>query len=89
MSQGKSSEEPFQLQNCTLVIPNSVTCIKDYAYVECASLISVVIPDSVTCIGMNAFAGCTELKSVIIPNSVTTISNHAFYSCMGAFLSHR
>ena len=64
-----------------LVIPNTVTEIKAYAFYNCDSLTSVVIPDSVTSIGDDAFNGCSSLTSVTIGNSVTSIGPAAFNSC--------
>ena len=49
-----------------LVIPNSVTNIKDYSFYGCSGLISVTIPNSVTWIGDGAFFDCTGLTSVHI-----------------------
>ena len=65
----------------TVVIPDSVTSIGDYAFHRCSSLISITIPDSVTSIGSSAFYGCTSLTSVPIPDSVTSIASYAFYGC--------
>jgi len=64
-----------------LVIPNTVTKIKDYAFYYCTSLTSVTIPDSVTSIGYAAFYGCKSLTNVTIPDSITIIENGAFSSC--------
>ena len=64
-----------------LVIPNTVTEIKAYAFYNCTSLTSIVIPDSVTTIGNYAFCKCTSLTSIEIPDSVTTIGERAFSSC--------
>ena len=64
-----------------LVIPNSVTSIRDGAFSGCTSLTSVTIPDSVTSIGDRVFSGCTSLTSVTIPDSVTSIGSSAFYEC--------
>ena len=73
--------------NCTgltsVIIPNSVTTIGDYAFYVCTGLTSVVIPNSVTTIGKYAFKSCTGLTSVTIPNSVTTIGDWAFKECTG------
>ena len=66
-----------------LVIPVSVTAIKDYAFSGCSGLTSVTIPNSVTSIGNSAFPGCSGLTSVTIPNSVTSIGNYAFDGCSG------
>ena len=62
----------------TLSIPASITEIKNYAFYNCNSLISVEIPNSVTEIGDNAFYGCSGLTSVEIPNSVNSIGTDAF-----------
>ena len=64
-----------------LVIPNTITEIKAYAFDGCSSLTSVVIPDSVTSIGNYAFEYCSSLTSVVIPDSVTSIGERAFYNC--------
>ncbi|MBE6537805.1 MAG: leucine-rich repeat domain-containing protein, partial [Ruminococcaceae bacterium] len=48
----------------SFTIPNSVTCIGDYAFYYCTSLTSVTIPDSVTSIGSCAFSGCNRLTSI-------------------------
>ena len=66
-----------------LVIPNSVTSIRGYAFYFCSSLTSVTIPNSVKSVGNSAFGYCEGLTSVTIPNSVTSIGNEAFYSCKG------
>ena len=47
-----------------LVIPSTVTEIKDYAFYNCDSITSVTIPDSVTSIGYDAFYSCYSLSSV-------------------------
>ena len=64
-----------------LVIPNSVTCINNYAFNSCTSLISVTIPNNVTSIGNNAFQSCTSLTTIEIPNSIVSIGNMAFEVC--------
>ena len=65
----------------SLVIPDSVTNIGDYAFSGCSSLSSVVIPDSVSCIGSGAFKNCSSLSSLVIPDCVTSIGNYAFAYC--------
>jgi len=74
----------------SIIIPNSVTSIGDYAFYGCLSLNSVTIPNSVTNIGAYAFAsksigiginGTMQLSSIAIPDSVTNIGEKAFFGC--------
>ena len=67
----------------SVVIPNVITAIGDYAFGYCRSLTSVTIPNSVTSIGDYAFSVCTSLTSIDIPNGVTSIGNQALYMCSG------
>lgn len=66
----------------SLVLPDSVTEIGDYAFSGCTALASIVIPDSVTVIGEAAFFGCTGLTTIAVPGSVTDIGNGAFAACV-------
>ena len=65
----------------SLVIPDSVTNIGDYAFAFCRSLTDIVIPDSVTSIGNWAFWNCRSLTDIVIPDSVTSIGDNAFHFC--------
>ena len=47
-----------------LVIPNGVTSIKKYAFINCSGLTLVTIPESVQTIGAYPFWGCSNLTSV-------------------------
>ena len=64
-----------------LVIPNSITSISDYAFLNCLSIKSVSFPNTVTSIGKEAFFGCNNLVDVTIGESVKTIGEYAFYYC--------
>ena len=66
-----------------LVIPNSITSIKDFAFAGCSDITSVTIPDTVAFIGSGAFCYCSGLTGVSIPNSVSTIGSGAFIECTG------
>lgn len=48
-----------------IVVPDGVTSIGNYAFLNCSSLTSVTIPNSVTSIGNWAFYGCDNLKSQV------------------------
>ena len=65
----------------SVIIPSSVTEIREYAFDGCISLKNVNIPSSVTEIGCGAFGGCSSLTSVNIPSSVTSIGTRAFWCC--------
>ena len=67
----------------TLIIPDSVTSIGEWAFSGCSGLTSVTIGNSVTSIGEWAFSDCSGLMSVTIPDSVTWIGYYAFYGCSG------
>ena len=64
-----------------LVIPNTATSIRYYAFSGGSCLTSVIIPNSVTIIYNGAFRGCSNMTSVTIGNSVTSIGNFAFGLC--------
>ena len=71
-----------------LVIPSSITHIKDYNFSGFTGLTSVTIPNSVTAIGSSTFYGCENLTSVTIPSSVTTIGRFAFGYCQNLKAVH-
>ncbi len=47
----------------TIIIPNSVLSIKDYAF-SCCNIKSIIIPKNVINLGKNVFAGCTGLTDI-------------------------
>lgn len=64
-----------------IVIPNSVTAIKNYTFCGVQSLKSITLHKDITSIGNFAFLECTSLESILIPDKVTTIGNMAFAYC--------
>ena len=67
-----------------LVIPETITEIKPYAFAGATCLTSLTIGNSVTMIGKMAFYDCSGLTgSLTIPNSVTSIGYWAFRNCSG------
>ncbi len=65
----------------SVIIPDSVTVIGEYAFWDCSSLKSVIIPNSLKSINEGTFCGCSSLTSVNIPDSVTSIGCNAFKGC--------
>ena len=64
-----------------LVIPNSVTSIRNFTFACCTGLTSIILPDGVTDIGNYAFSYCFSLTSLVISDSVTDIGDYAFFAC--------
>ncbi len=68
----------------SIVIPDGVTDVREYAFRNCGELTDIIIPKTVVTIGANAFADCNKLKIVTIEDDsqLTTINECAFYQCM-------
>jgi hypothetical protein len=64
-----------------LYIPEDVTEIPAFAFMNFHSIRRVIIPDSVTSIASNAFAGCIGLEIVNLGNGVESIGEFAFWGC--------
>ena len=74
--------DAFVGRNITsIVIPNSVKIIGEYAFGECFDLESVTFGNSIESIDEDAFYYCKKLKSINIPRSVTNIDISAFTYC--------
>lgn len=65
----------------SLVIPDGIQTINNYAFVRCTSLTSVTIPSSVLTIGDEAFYNANKITSVSIGDGVTAIGDGAFRNC--------
>ena len=64
-----------------IIIPKSITKIKDYAFAYCYALKNIDLPNSVIESGESVFKDCSMLKNIDIPNSVTNIGQFAFLYC--------
>ena len=65
-----------------LTLPDTLTRIGAFAFINCDSLKSVVIPGSVTEIGKYAFANCDLLESAVMEEGVARVSEGMFSSCI-------
>ena len=65
----------------SITIPNGVTIIEDYQFLEFTNLQTVKIPNSVKKIGEHAFDGCTKLENIELPDGITEIGMYAFSGC--------
>ena len=66
-----------------LVIPSTVTEIKQYAFSYCTSIRSISTGENLQTIGIGAFLSCYNAETLSIGNSVTKIGNNAFKNCSG------
>lgn len=64
-----------------VVVPNSVSNLRDYAFLNCNSLTSVTLSPGVKSIGNEAFNNCGNLTSVALPVTLTEIGEKAFQDC--------
>ncbi len=64
----------------TVIIPNGVGTIGDYAFSHCEDLLDIYIPESVANIGDNAFINCS-MMNVTISKGVESIGRCAFMGC--------
>ena len=65
----------------SIILPNNLKQIEDYAFSNLESLTSISIPNSVESIGRGSFEDCDALTSITIPNSVTKLGMSAFFGC--------
>jgi hypothetical protein len=66
----------------SLVIPDSVITINNYAFIDCNNITSIIIGRNVTSIGSLCFTDCTGLTEITIPNSITDLSELVFSGCI-------
>lgn len=65
----------------SVIIPDSVITIGNYAFYNCTKLTEVSIGNSVVSIGKYAFSCCYYLTEIRIPNSTKYIEERVFASC--------
>ena len=64
-----------------VVMPDSVTTIKGYAFTSCFNLKSIKFSKNLKYIGETNFAECVALDNVVIPDGVERIEVGTFNSC--------
>ena len=65
----------------TLIVPDSVQKINNWAFYHCEAVKSVRISGKVETIGENAFYDCRYLTSVTLGNGILKLEKNAFYAC--------
>jgi hypothetical protein len=92
---GEGEKTVFTYKITSVVIPQGVTKIGDYAFAEVAqdnqdnklqtvthSLTSVTLPNTLTEIGEYAFSGCEKLAALMLPPSAV-LGRSSFENCKG------
>ena len=64
-----------------LIIPESITIIKEYSFAGASCLNSIALPNTLVSILPYAFDGCSGITTITIPRSVSRIHEYAFSSC--------
>lgn len=64
----------------SVVLPDGVSTLGNYAFNKCASLATVSLGNSLTAIGDYAFSDCKKLESVTFGSALETIGERAFAS---------
>ncbi len=62
----------------SIIIPDTVKIIRDYAFYKCTELNQVVLPKTIVSIGESAFNGCRSLENFKVPPQVTEIKSLTF-----------
>ena len=79
---GNTGKPRNGLQDTTNIeLPDSLTKIGDFAFLNCISLTEIKLPKNLTDIGDASFRLCKSLKSIELPDSVTVISHDLFSEC--------
>jgi len=72
-------------QFCTaltsIVLPDSVKSLGDFAFMGCSSLTDVTLPSGLTALPAGTFVSCSYLYNVTLPEGLTSIGNDAFSYC--------
>ncbi|MDR2535234.1 MAG: leucine-rich repeat domain-containing protein [Treponema sp.] len=67
----------------SVIIPEGLTKIGSYAFMNCKTLTGITIPNSVTSIGEGGFSRCSQLERIDIPARVASIGGNIFADCTG------
>lgn len=65
----------------SVVMPDSVTVIGDYAFKNCRYLETVKFSNSLQVISDEAFRYCISLREAILPSSLERVGSQVFYQC--------
>lgn len=76
---GHAFERQTQLKS--VILPETLTMIDEWAFASCTHLENINLPDTLTSIGAHAFQYCHSLHRLNIPQKVNYIGSFAFAMC--------
>ena len=65
-----------------VILPDTVTQVKDLAFAECTSMAEFTFSSNLSSIGASAFKNCSALDNIKLPESLISIGNGAFANCI-------
>lgn len=65
-----------------VILPDSLTHIREFAFEKCPNLKTVIIPKSVTHIENQAFDNCTSLENIELPKKLEILGRSVFAKCL-------
>ncbi len=65
----------------SVVIPEGVVTIDDYAFMHCETIDIVKLPNTIRVIGRGAFLRCQRLTDINLPEGLAVIEKNAFSAC--------
>lgn len=68
-------------QLTTVLLPNTLTSIGQFAFYNCSNLTEIHLPASLTSIGDSAFRYCDNLTEINFPDNLTSVGRYAFWNC--------
>lgn len=67
----------------SIVLPDSITTLEEYAFEDCQALTDVHMPESLDSIGDFAFQNCSKLSEIdLTDTALTKIGKNAFKGCL-------
>ena len=65
----------------SMLVPQSVKIIEEYAFSKCVNLRRIKLPDGLLSLGAYAFKECKSLENITLPGGIKIIRSHAFAEC--------
>ena len=70
-----------QSKYLSIILPKTITLIKEFVFCGCSKITSMVIPEGVIGINRSGFHNCVNLETIELPSTITYIGSHCFAFC--------